>query len=705
MRRAEGEGSGGFGVLGGVSAQRALAVIAAAAICLTAAGLHVQRAEAAGTIESFTVAPSTVQAGGHPDLEASFTLGNEGGAEAAKTLRLNAPEGLDVLPHAVALCSAADFGAGECPVNSQVGLVTVRGEHEADPEYLLGTAPVYELVPEGGEFGRLGFAMPTLGTQVTIGVSVRSASDYGVRLTMSGLPEASPLASASLTLWGVPAEAGHDGDRFPKGSSGCPGLADASCNTPVSSSLPPTPFLVNPTSCDGLFSATLDLQTYGDPEHEAHAEASLPGITGCEHLAFNPSLSIEPTTEEALSLSGLDLDLTVPQPQSTSVPTPSAVEAAAVYFVGGLEQGEGPEGGVCPLSAAAIGVEGPPSCPGGTEVGTVSFDVEGMTAAPLEGGAYFGGEGPEGEYLVYLLASGHGLDLKLPLWLETEAESEELVAYFPYLPQIPIDELELHLEASSGLLETERFCGSYPVESFAAPWDRSLGEMSILGHFDLTSGPGGTACLLPAASVGVSLTPSRIAADGSSTTTATARVSDENGTPVAGDRVEFKSSDPGERIGPVVDHGDGSYSTQIVASTSVGSARIRATDLSVSPNVFGAATLSQYAPPGPPSTPIGAPQRSGGEAVAARTARVKGDSALLRLRCRGKSRCRGVLRLTLGRTTIGRARFAIAAGGSKLVRVKLDRAGRRRLLRAHGHRLGARLSGRGVRARTVVLRR
>jgi hypothetical protein len=92
-----------------------------------------------------------------------------------------------------------------------------------------------------------------------------------------------------------------------------------------------------------------------------------------------------------------------------------------------------------------------------------------------------------------------------------------------------------------------------------------------------------------------------------------------------------------------------------------------------------------------------------GTAFAARLARVKGGRALLRLRCRGGP-CRGVVRLLARRKLIGKARFSIAAGKAKAIRVKLNRKGKRLLRRTRRHRLEVKLGGRGVWPRTVLLK-
>jgi hypothetical protein len=114
---------------------------------------------------------------------------------------------------------------------------------------------------------------------------------------------------------------------------------------------------------------------------------------------------------------------------------------------------------------------------------------------------------------------------------------------------------------------------------------------SISGAGSLTQTPG------PAANVSLSLQPDSLVADGTSSTTATATLTDAHGNPVAGQAVSFTSSDPGEQIGPVADHGDGTYTVSITASTTSGDPAITAIDGSTSPPVESSADLRQTAAP------------------------------------------------------------------------------------------------------------
>ena len=179
------------------------------------------------------VAISSPHAGGHPDLSTSFTLASPGEPEAARNVIFKAPEGVFGNPNAVTECTPSSFALERCPSNSQIGVITVHGNYHGDPDYLLGTAPIFILEPVGEETGLLAFIVPTLNVPIDIPVTVRSDSDYGLTFTVSNITQLTPLAGVNLTIWGFPALSTHDSERFSEGAPGapsnCPGLANAGC--------------------------------------------------------------------------------------------------------------------------------------------------------------------------------------------------------------------------------------------------------------------------------------------------------------------------------------------------------------------------------------------------------------------------------------------------------------------------------------------
>lgn len=87
-------------------------------------------------------------------------------------------------------------------------------------------------------------------------------------------------------------------------------------------------------------------------------------------------------------------------------------------------------------------------------------------------------------------------------------------------------------------------------------------------------------------------------------------------------------------------------------------------------------------PTKPGSAPPASPSRTSARLELTRTRfRIGRSGVLLRARCRGTSkRCQGILSLRVGRR-IGRVRFSVQGGHSKVVRVKLSRALRRQIAR------------------------
>jgi hypothetical protein len=119
----------------------------------------------------------------------------------------------------------------------------------------------------------------------------------------------------------------------------------------------------------------------------------------------------------------------------------------------------------------------------------------------------------------------------------------------------------------------------------------------------------------PAAKIDLDLNPTAILADGTAMTAATGDVHDSAGHALAGQQIDFSSTDSGQVVGPVTDNGNGTYTATIRASTAPGPATIRAAE-HAHPSVFGEATLTQVLSPSdlvpsPPSNVTPVPQPGG----------------------------------------------------------------------------------------------
>ena len=133
---------------------------------------------------------------------------------------------------------------------------------------------------------------------------------------------------------------------------------------------------------------------------------------------------------------------------------------------------------------------------------------------------------------------------------------------------------------------------SDPDDTLAGVSCPASGACVAVGSYVDASETAHAMVVMPAtAKVSMSLSPGTITADGQATVTATAKVSSG-----AGATVSFSSSDAGQKIGPVHDAGNGTYTATITASEKVGTATITATDESDIAKASGTAKLTQDPP-------------------------------------------------------------------------------------------------------------
>lgn len=166
--------------------------------------------------------------------------------------------------------------------------------------------------------------------------------------------------------------------------------------------------------------------------------------------------------------------------------------------------------------------------------------------------------------------------------------------------------------------QTVVFTSSDPVEKVGATTNHNDGTYSAVVTASTTVGqatitatdtfavPGQSAATIaatatltqvtgPGAKLVLAVSPASIVANGKSTSTALATVTDAQGHAVAGDVVIFTSSDHAEKITATTDHGDGTYTVTITSSKVAEVATITATDTSETPNLSGQAPLRQTA--------------------------------------------------------------------------------------------------------------
>jgi hypothetical protein len=473
-------------------------------IVALAAAAFAAPARASIGIESFettTSADPEVQAGSHPDLTTVFSLEDPGKPEAAKNIEFNSPAGVFGNPNALTRCTAADYALMECPVNSQAGVITVKANYEGNDEYVLGTAPMYNMAPQDIETARLAFYAPTVNIPIAIPVAVRTGGDYGLRFTVAEITQQIPLQYVKFTVWGMPALDSHNSQRFAKGSpgqpAGCPGIETTSCGkTGKATTLTVRPLLNMPTRCIGQPHVTrLTVQSYQDLANPSHAESSYPPMTGCERETFDPFFDASLTTTHTDSASGLNLRFHVPQTLGFT-PSPSQVKGVIVTLPDGLTINPDAADGqtMCTDAQANFGSEVPGACPDQAKIGTIALGTPALDG-PLIGSIYIGEPQPGNQYRLFMILSGYGINAKLVGTLHPDPQTGRLVSIFDNLPQVPFDDFDIHLFASDrGLLATPTRCTLYAAKAQFIPWNDTLARQTSEQFFGLDSGPGGAPC-------------------------------------------------------------------------------------------------------------------------------------------------------------------------------------------------------------------
>ena len=256
------------------------------------------------------------------------------------------------------------------------------------------------------------------------------------------------------------------------------------------------PLTDNPTTCTGKpLPTTLTVQTYQDPEHLSEAKAEYPETTGCEQESFAPVLYASPTTGETDSPSGLNVDLHDPQPLGFAA-TPSAIKSATVTLPEGFTINPDAADGqtMCPDSQANFASEGPAECPDQAKIGTFSIGTPALDGR-LDGSVYIGEPKPGDQYRLFMTATGFGMNVKLIGSFQPDPQTGRLTAVFENLPEVPFEDLELHLfSGERSLMATPIACTIYSTSADFIPWDTSLPDQLSSQVFGLQSGPHGTEC-------------------------------------------------------------------------------------------------------------------------------------------------------------------------------------------------------------------
>lgn len=473
---------------------------------------------------SVLAAVSSTRAGAHPNVTTAFgmNVNTEGGGPApagyAKDISFELPRGLVGSTKSIPRCDVQALREAEekskeaertpypCPQDSMVGMaaVTLINGTGAKAGVAMDLVPVYNIAPAAGEPAAFTFFAQAFG--VRLDTSVLSNGNDAVRVTSTDTTQLQPLVSASVTVWGVPAEhSGPGEDRW---------LNDASENglkkVFETGSLEGTPtfggpngeqqgahaLLSNPTQCSQPMEASFSADSWSEPSvfvSSGEGPVNLGVASDCEALSFSPSFSMAPEDGRAGEPAGYGFQLTVPQNEgaeelqtselrdlSVTLPAGTVIDPSAANGLKSCAPSAfyGPHHGE--QSSASAG-----ECPGEAKIGSVEILAPALSEA-LHGWVYLGEpecspcsaqdaeDGRMVKLFVEAFAKGEPSErvlVKLEGHGYVNQSTGQITTRFVDQPQLPFSNLRLNLFGGPNApLANPRSCGTYAVGLEATPW-------------------------------------------------------------------------------------------------------------------------------------------------------------------------------------------------------------------------------------------
>jgi len=299
------------------------------------------------------------------------------------------------------------------------------------------------------------------------------------------------IVGNTVTLWGVPSDPSHKPER------GCPGsdypfVGGPTCDGGVDL----TAFFRNPTSCSdpGTVTTTIaadswqhptDIKSMSVAAHQAPGYPFAPidwgtplGVDGCDLVPFDPVLSAQPLTgSKAASPAGFAFDLSIPQTDDPNVvATQSDIRTVTITLPQGVRVNPSSAGGLgaCSSDQIALRSDAMPTCPDNAKIGTVTIETP-LLDQQVTGNIYLAKpfDNPSNSLIgVYIVASAHGVVLKLAGHASLDPVSGQLVAVFDHLPQLPASRIDVALDSGPRApLALGKTCGTFTTHTELTGWN------------------------------------------------------------------------------------------------------------------------------------------------------------------------------------------------------------------------------------------
>ena len=428
------------------------------------------------------------RAGGHPyqwNIKYALNTTEEQADANQKNIVTELPAGFIGNATATPQCTGYAASHSECSGSTQVGVLTIyatqrKGEKGTSSwriEHQVEEAPVFNMVPPPGVPAQLSVNFDKF-VNVYIDVNARTGGDYGLISIVHDSPTALLVKGIWLRLWGVPAEKSHEHERYcpEEGTTGQFATKGKSYAAPCGDAALPEPFLVNPSTCAGPLTAKLHIDSWSESgEYASATDSTIPATTGCEHLSFEPKLTVQPEHQIADSPSGLWVELHVPQNVSPEGLSSSTMKKAVVALPPGVSVSPSAADGLVGCSPEEIGLNNaePPHCPDTSKIGTVEITTP-LIYPTLKGEAYIAEQNNnpfDSMVAIYVTAEADGARVKLAGRVELNPVTGQLTTTFDNTPQVPFENFRLYFFGGPrGPLATPIACGTFSSSSVLTPW-------------------------------------------------------------------------------------------------------------------------------------------------------------------------------------------------------------------------------------------
>ncbi len=437
-----------------------------------------------------------------------------------RDLAIESPQGMLLNPSAVEQCSQADFAAprsspfgdtlsGEsCQDRAQVGTIEVHTSFGGGVTRRFG---LFNLKAAPGLPAQLG-ASP-FGSPIVFDVTLEpdSSGRYQLSLALSDFSQSIDAEGLDLTLWGIPWNASHNGERGNCLNEAEPIYPWAKCSTGPPGEFPPKAFLSLPTECSPRLSFTATASSWqssgkvgATAVNENTLEQAVP-LNACASLPFTPQPIGLLNTTNASTSSGYAFRLTADEEglvQPTQ-PVPSSARKVVVHLPQGVTVNPSVGAGLIGCSPGQYASETPfngqgAGCPNGSKIG--DFIVQTPLFEDVAGREFFNGaiylasprDNPSGSLVaVYLVAKlpQRGVMIKLPGKIDPNPQDGTITATFEGLPQLPYTDLSMDFRAGQrAFLISPPTCGEAITRTEMTPWSNETTVSGTPTSSDITSG-------------------------------------------------------------------------------------------------------------------------------------------------------------------------------------------------------------------------